>query len=164
MVTTGRLAAVSVPLVPPGPFFRKRSQQLDRLLEVTNGLGFGGPCQRALAGPLVGRDGLLGEAPFLVVPGDYPRLGLDPAGEVLLECPCNDGVILPPPLLEKRLVRRLLDQGVLEDVGGERLPQMSVYEKRAGSGPERATGRPRAARLGKGIDYVSRKWPRLRER
>ena len=66
------------------------------------------------------RQGLSLEARFRVVPGQQFGLGDRSLGELRRQHLGNTLVILLSRALEERLIRRLLDQGMLEQIGGLR--------------------------------------------
>ena len=81
------------------------------------------PFSRPFPGSLVVRDRRGGEPSCFRVPRDDLGLGPDALGEAFLQHLGDARVQLLARALEQRLVRRLLDQRMLEDVGGRgRLP------------------------------------------
>jgi hypothetical protein len=84
---------------------------------VADGFQIGRAVAGLLARPLAVGNGLLVETRFRVVPGEQLGLGLDHVGKLRLQNLGNALVVLLPGAPEQRLVRGILHQGVLKDIG-----------------------------------------------
>ena len=73
-------------------------------------------------------DGLLGQARLGEVVGEQFRLRLDGLRELRLQHLGDPPVELLPLALDQRVVQRVLEQGVLEDVGAARRPTLRIQD------------------------------------
>ena len=96
---------------------RQRAQQLERLVQVTDGLGVGEVLRRAFPGPLVVADRLRRAPRLLAVVGDLLGRAGDALGEARFEGVGDASVEVHALAVEQRLVGRVLHQCVLEGVG-----------------------------------------------
>ena len=97
---------------------RQRPDEIEGAPQMADGLLVRRPPRRTLARLLVVRARRRGQPRLVVVPRDHLGLGRDARGEALFQHLGDARVQLLARALEQRLVRRLLDQGVLEGVRG----------------------------------------------
>ena len=88
----------------------------------------GGALQRPLASPLPIRYGVCRQPGFAVMVRDQFRSGLDRVGETAFEQFGDLAMVLLAGAPQQRLVRRILDQRVLEDVARPRRAAALVQE------------------------------------
>ena len=98
---------LQLPLASVSAFGHGR-EQLEATSQVANGLLVGRALGRSHACSAVLGCRLLCETGALIVVRKQLRLGPCTVREVLFECLCNERVVFTLPLLEKRLVRRIL--------------------------------------------------------
>ena len=104
--------------------FWQGRQQLDPGTQVADGFQIRRAVARVLARPLPVGNGLLETARRGVVLGGEFRLGLADLGEARLQHVGNALMVLLAGTAEQRLIGRLLDEGMLEEVGRLRRPPL----------------------------------------
>ena len=116
-------------LLVPLAILGQRGEQRERASQVPDRLLVGRPLRRALAGPPVVRDRGRDHARLLVMPREHLGLGLGTLRETRLQCRADARVELLARSLQQRLVRRVLDQRVLEHERGVR--RLAAHEQDA---------------------------------
>ena len=114
---------------------RQRPHELQRAPQMANGFLVRRALRGALAGPLVVCHRLRRKTRLIVVPRDHLGRGRDALGEAFFQHLGDARVELLARALEQRLVRRVLDQRVLEGVGRRRrraalVEQLGVHQLR----------------------------------
>ena len=97
--------------------FGERCQQLEGAAEVADRFQVGRTLRGAFPCPLVVGDSLLGQAGFIVVARDQLGLDLDSLGELRFKHFGDPRMKRSSRALEQRLVSRILDHRVFEDIG-----------------------------------------------
>src|SRR5262245_4491934 len=132
-------------MIAIGPFGELEGE-VDRAAEVSDGLEIRGASGRELACLLAVRDRLAQVARLLVVMRQHFELRRNLLRKPGLEDLRDAGVVLPPGAAQQRLVRRVLDQGMLEGIGDAGRDATLVEELRTRQPLERRSERLRLER------------------